>query len=166
MVHLYLIGVFSIIFHVIIFFASVVACVGVYKHLITNLNFITVALIIGASAFSIIVISNTLKVSHINIRKIKPNLLDTDIEEEKKHYQFISQYNVPLIIMLLISYGVIFWQLLYLVELKTIKTNLNTGSMRVYFLMGTYVLSWYYFVQVLRINKLIKKYGIHKNSSF
>lgn len=170
MVHLYLIGVFNVIFHVIIFFGSVIALAGLYDHLIHDLSLVLVVVVVASSLLSLLAINNTLKVSHINLRKIKYDLLDNEMDDESKRYHsYIKPYNQPLIIVLIISYLYIVWELYKMIP-DVPKGNMlldeftsSNKPIRFYFLIGTYVFSSYYFMQVLRLNSLIKKYGLIKN---
>lgn len=170
MVHLYLIGVFCIIFHVIIFFASVVGLTGLYKNIITGIPlwdiiFTTIIIIIG---FYWII--QTLKVTHINLRKLSPDLLDNDMrEEDEKKFTFLPKSTPIFISILLLGYVYLILKNTYHVTLLGVDVrNIqyefeDVEKIKSFFLIGTSIFSSYYFIQIWRIHSLINKYGLSKN---
>lgn len=158
MVHLYFIGVFCIIFQAVIFFAAIIGLAGVYDEIISRISLITFCLLILVSVSSIFLISSTLKFSHINLQKSKADLIDNIVDENEKIYHIIPGYIPVLIVLTMFLYCY-----LSLEFSSHFLTNYKSLNIYYYFLFGVFIVSSIYFISILRINRLIKKYGITKN---
>ena len=91
--------------------------------------------------------------------KTRNDLIDNLDDEGQKVYKVIPTYLPLLIIFCLLIYSGLVWALTD----NILISNDLIGNINYYFIIGSFVLSGYYFISILRINRLIKKYGLIKN---
>lgn len=146
------------------FFANVASLASYYESGIVSVPLYIAITAIILTILSFIAISDSIKLSVINLKKINTNIIDT-IPEGKKHYKVLPSYFNLLFTLIIAGYFVIGLYCYTRLAGNTIST-LNIQDIAVQetlFFLGLVIINVYYFIQIFRINTLVKKYGIVKN---
>lgn len=147
------------IFNGVMFFVNV-ASLGAYfdtANFIIPLYLITSGIAGPLLSFSLIMTS--IKLSVVNLKKVDYNLIDNENEGEKYYTVLPSYFNLFLVVIIVLYslVGCYCFNRVYVSHISLLEVQ------EIFFFWFLTLINLYYFIQVLRINIMVKKYGIIKN---
>lgn len=164
MAHLYFVGVFCVIFNGVMFFVNIASLMSYYETGQFTIPFYVIASGVSAPLMSFYLITTSVKLSVVNLKKIDYNLIDNENEGEKHHTVLPSYFNLFLAVTILLYtfVGYYCFNRIYLNHISLL--DIDKLEVRETFFFGFLTLiNLYYFIQILRINVMVKKYGVIKN---
>lgn len=129
-----------------------------------HIPFYVIASAISVALLSFSLISMSIKLSVINLKKINYNLVD-EFNEGEKHYKVLPSYfNFFLAITILLYALIGYYCFNRVYENKYSLLDIERLEVQETLFFGFLaIINLYYFIQILRINILVKKYGVIKN---
>lgn len=145
------------------FFVNVASLIFFFDVNEFSIPFYVISSGVVAPLLSFQLIFSSIKLSAINLKKIDYNLIDNITEGEKDHSVLPNYFNL-FVMITIVLYSVVGYYSFNQVYVNQYSL-LDAGKLEVQELLffGFLILvNLYYFIQMLRINILIKKYGVIK----